>query len=851
MSTGTIPAGVFRPDLGLVQGTEVFADPGLRGDGLAVALEWLRAEQWPALGHAIVGPADVARWVDSAAEALAPTIRGRRARAGLAALQDRLGDELLGETVVVGDVHGEILPGRWWFAEGGDEIVAVDGWLPMGRNLPEVDEVLLVLAARNVAQGLDPAMVTAAAVDVLELGWTDAERDALGSATSSNPTLSPGSIVLLAWLTAAAAGEGPSALVHGRSHERREIRSFLESLAPEAGAPLVVRDDLLVVQAPAEAVAAADRTAAAVAAASDRAEERARVRRGSLRTVVGLAIGSVLWLVGTWHLDPGAMTDLGLLSILRPEAYLGLAVLIATFAVEVVSPRPTTWRLAAPLATVVLVLHGTPAWLYGTLRYSWAWKHLGILDYIHRHGSVDTHAASLDVYHNWPGFFAVNSALTDLFGLRDAVQYARWWPVLANLAVVPALLFVFRGLKGGEDRRTAWTAVAVFLVSNWIGQDYFSPQSMGFLLYLVILGLVLRHLRTGAATEGAAARRWGLGVALLATAAMVTSHQVSPVVLVASLVALVVLRQARAKWFLAAVLAMVALWSATGARVYMTGNVSSLFEGLGEPVANADGNLVDQGHLSADQVLVSTMGRLALVAVVLLAGFGLVRAYRRRAVDLAAIALTAAPGALLFANRFGGEIGFRSYLFALPFLSWFVALGFRSGAGSGPATRRPALRGVAVFVVTSLLLSGFLFGYFGKDQWYRFTGGEVAASDYVLTDAVPGSLLVTVTANYPGQWKEYEKLTYVPIATEPVDSRARVLADPVDVLAGWLSESSYTKGYILITRSQEREVEALGALPTGSVARLRRALEASPRFRLAFASADAQVFELVPDAGAG
>jgi hypothetical protein len=915
----TIPAGVSRPDLGLLPGTEVLTAPATRAAALAAAVTWIRDQQWASLGRDLASPADITRWVDEPLDVLSTVVRGRRARAGLAVLRRRLGRELAGQVLVAGDVHGDPHLGRWWFTDDAAEIAVVDAWQPVGRCLPETDVVLVALASEPGTEGHRSVSVAGAVRRVLEQGWTREEAAALGVRWADNQGLRPSTLILLAWLqtVAGAEADAPDRLStgRGRSAERRDAKALLESFAPSARRPAEPDEDALRILEPVELpvvdlrateppavelptveppvvdlrateprvvdlravelpveidltdgatqvqprVAPTDeagRSGAELTAALVRAGARSASRRATRRTVLGVALGSLLWLAGTWHIDPSAMTDLGLLSILRPAAYVGLAVLLVCFAIEVAQPHPSTARVAAPLVALVAALHGTPAWLYGTLRYSWAWKHLGILDYIHRHGHVNPKPGPLDVYQNWPGFFAVNSALTDLFGLRTAVQYARWWPVMANLLVIPVLLFVYRSLRDGADRRAGWIAVAVFLVSNWIGQDYFSPQSMSFLLHLVIIGVVLR--RSGAADAGdtIAARRWSVAIALVAAAAVVTSHQVTPFVLVASLLALTAVRRHRVFWVLAVVVSMAIGWALTGARTFVTTNVASLYEGLGEPVSNADGNLVDQGQISHNQVLVSTMGRLVLVAIVGLAVCGMFREWRRGRTDRAALVLTLAPGALLCANKFGGEIGFRSYLFALPFLAWYAALALRpldpadggrfarSKVGRSSLARSRPLQATAVALATMVLLSGFLFGYFGKDQWYRFTSGEVAASDYVLSRAPQDSLLVTVTANYPGQFRNYEHLTYVPIASEPGASRARLLDDPARVLAGWLGEGKYRKGYILITKSQEYEVDALGVMPRGSVSKLRHALERSPRFRVAFSSPDAQVFVL-------
>ncbi|MCU1368975.1 MAG: hypothetical protein JWO77_169 [Ilumatobacteraceae bacterium] len=847
----TIRPGIFRPDLGLVSGTEVFGDPTLHGDALAVAVGWLRADQAPTLGQVLVGPDEIDRWVHGPLDRIEASVPGRKVGAGIDALRRRLSSDLLGTTVTVSDLHGEVQPGRWWFDGTLEQVVAVDHWHPTGRSLPEVDVVALVMAARTLV-GTSDLGLGAAVGDLLTSGWTADEREALGPGWNVNAGLRPSTALLLAWIeavstacgTAAPAGLGPD----------RQTRALLEQFAPDGLLDSPSTDGGLVFVDETAGLPAAEQARAAVASARRRTAAEAQSRAGAKRTIAGVSIAMVLWVTAVFQIDVAAMEDTGLLSILRPTGLVALAVLLACFCAELASPRPATWRLAAPVVALVAVIHGTPALLYGTLRYSWAWKHLGIIDFIHRHGAVDPTVKSLDVYHNWPGFFAANSAFTDQFGAHGAAGYARWWPLLANLAVIPALLYVFRGLRGGSDKRTSWLAVMMFLVANWIGQDYFSPQSLAFLLYLVVIGIVLQftgtELRDTDRVGAARPRRWSVGVALLASATVITSHQVSPVVLLMALVALSLTRQAKAARIAGGVVVLAALWSTTGAWDFLSGNVASLVEGLGQPVANADKNLVDQGRLSAGQALVSTMGRVTLASIALLAIWGVVRELRRRRVDGAGIALLLAPAGLLFANTFGGEIAFRTYLFALPFLAWYAAIGIWPALGpTREALRRAqaSRRAAAAFAATCLLLSGFLYGYFGKDSYYTFSEHEIAASGYVLEHAPPDALLVTVTANYPGQWERYEHLTYVPIASEPASSVRRIIADPVEVLSGWLSGDDYSKGYILLTRSQEREVEAMGVLPPGAFAEMRRDLDASPRFRTVYASPEAQVYELRSD----
>ena len=101
---------------------------------------------------------------------------------------------------------------------------------------------------------------------------------------------------------------------------------------------------------------------------------------------IALPVGLLLWVVSLIRVDLAAMSDIGLVSILPVTFWLGLLVLTAGFGIAVTRPAPSRWLLAAYLIALVLILHGTPTLLYGTLRYAWAWKHVGLIDYLLRHG---------------------------------------------------------------------------------------------------------------------------------------------------------------------------------------------------------------------------------------------------------------------------------------------------------------------------------------------------------------------------------------------------------------------------------------------------------------------------------
>ncbi|HEU5484312.1 MAG TPA: hypothetical protein VFU98_05350, partial [Microlunatus sp.] len=192
------------------------------------------------------------------------------------------------------------------------------------------------------------------------------------------------------------------------------------------------------------------------------------------------------WVAGLVGADPRQMQKFGLVSLFGWGPVVALLLLAGGFLVSLYrSQRERV--LGLYLVTYIVLIHGTPAVLYGTLRYSWAYKHVGIVDYILRTGTVDPTIGVGAIYHNWPGFFAASAVLTSMAGSPDALRIATWAPVVFNLMNLVVLRYVYRGLT--RSRRLIWLGLFFFFIINWVGQDYFSPQAMAYVLYLACIGL--------------------------------------------------------------------------------------------------------------------------------------------------------------------------------------------------------------------------------------------------------------------------------------------------------------------------------------------------------------------------
>ncbi len=583
-----------------------------------------------------------------------------------------------------------------------------------------------------------------------------------------------------------------------------------------------------------------------------------------------VAAAIILWLAALPSINLRNLGDLGLVTLLPLPIYAALGLLILSFAISVHAQPLRPAILFLHVVTLIVIIHGTPVLLYGTLRYSWAWKHVGIIDFIQRYGVVDPTIDILGVYHNWPGFFTANALLTQLTGL-DTLRYAAWAPVFFNLINLGALLLIFR--TATTDRRVIWVSIWLFFIANWVGQDYFSPQALNFFLHLMILAICLNWFRqqpsywiagnssrlpgwvsgilrrlagyripaSDIRTPSQPEQRVGLlMVVIILFLAVASSHQLTPLMTIASVTLLVMFGLCSARSLPILFLILAVTWIIFPAVTYARAVLESIVEAFGQIFSNIEGTLINLAIASPGQQLVAYMGRGLTAAILGLFVLGVIRRMRKGYLDLHMLLLVIAPFSILAVSFYGGEMLFRVYFFALPFLAYFAASALFPTLTSG----RGRLSQVLLVVVSAGLLVGLLFAYYGKERQYYFTPNEVAASEFLYNIAPPNSLLVEGARNYPSQFRNYEYFTYVAIDREDPMAIQRVLAAPAPILAAWLSNDQYAAAYVFITRSQKAGIEMLGEMPTGSLDDIEQALRESPVFEILYENEDAVIFQL-------
>jgi hypothetical protein len=322
-------------------------------------------------------------------------------------------------------------------------------------------------------------------------------------------------------------------------------------------------------------------------------------------------------------------------------------------------------------------------------------------------------------------------------------------------------------------------------------------------------------------------------------AAIASSHQLTPVMLIC---ALAFLTASRRRWrtalplFLAASVVTVA-WAATIARPFIQANLTSILKSFGALDANASSRLESQATASAEQQLIAHVETGIAAVVWLLALVAMIkwRGLRRSPVVLLAVA----PLPLLAANDYGGEIVFRIYLFALP------ATGFLVAALLWRSRRWPRIQALGFPLALLAMLGGFVLAYYGKERMNYFSPAEVTASQTLFRVAPHGSVIVGATSAYPGIYTNYENYTTLVWLPGLTAQRQRaVAADPVGALVAELRNAPRRPVYFILTRAEEAEIEIAGLLPAQALTRLEQLPGQAPELKVVYRNQDAVIVQL-------
>ena len=164
----------------------------------------------------------------------------------------------------------------------------------------------------------------------------------------------------------------------------------------------------------------------------------------------------------------------------------GITAAVIAFCAGLCLPKANRVVLGVTLAGIVICLDAVTVFAEPEPRFPTAYQIAGFIEYVGRTGHT---APSLAAYFSWPGFFSAVAFGERITGVHNLIPVMRWWPLGIDLACLVPLYLIMRNLKA--TWRAQWLAAFLFEVGNWVGQDYFSPQSFNYLLYLAFIAFLL------------------------------------------------------------------------------------------------------------------------------------------------------------------------------------------------------------------------------------------------------------------------------------------------------------------------------------------------------------------------
>ncbi|HEY3902890.1 MAG TPA: hypothetical protein VGM14_03140 [Streptosporangiaceae bacterium] len=600
---------------------------------------------------------------------------------------------------------------------------------------------------------------------------------------------------------------------------------------------------------------------------------------------VAALAGLTLFLVPLHDVKLGRLTGLGLISVLPVASLAGLALLVATFVALLARRRPVPAAFSLLLVALIFCLDGVTGLIEPLPRFATAYQVSGYVNYISNTGHV---VPALAAYFSWPGFFAMISFIAGAAGVHSLLPLMTWWPVVIDLLLLVPFMLLTRALR--LSWRARWFAALLFCLGNWVGQDYFSPQSLNFLLYLAFLAILLTWF-SGQRRTGRSGRVPGelpskqletpmkaflLVLLILIFTVSTLSHQLTPFLMLAACAGLVLVGRCSPRALPILLGVIVIGWVSYGTVAYWSGHIDTIFGQVGHLGGTITSSVSDRVigtnvHKYADK---SRIGLTALMVVLAVAG--LVRRWFGGVSDRVLLVLLIAPVTLAGLQNYGGEISLRIYMFALPAAAVLAACLFfpgtaraKTAAASAPARvaqpevlahgataeevtgtvdraggRPPPMLAIAVAGLVAVgLAEVFLLARYGNEAFEETPAGEYAAMNYVYNHDGRGTAVlwisrpsgVNATPQMPWQYRDIEKVNFV------AHDAPR---NPADLTGTVNRLRRLGRGAFLITtRTESTFISQTVGFPMSWEQKFRAALTADPRLRLVFGNKVAAVYQ--------
>ncbi len=557
-----------------------------------------------------------------------------------------------------------------------------------------------------------------------------------------------------------------------------------------------------------------------------------------------LGVALLLFSAQASTLDVGGAGALGVVTQVRAPYVVALALIALVIATGLRRPAVDPVVLTLACLTLTAVVTTLVSAADGAASVPTGWVHRGLVDVL---VELEALPRGLDARFSWAGFFAAAAHLVVVAGLDDVQPFLALAPVAFAALLMAPLHVLGRALTGSS--RTAWVGVVLHVLANWYQQDYFAPQALALVLHVTVLATLVWwwraapvpappgarvRSRVGAALRRTPGRPPGVGprratalegLLLLVVAAVVVSHQLTPVVLVGSLVVLAATGATRfTSLWLAGVLLFTA-WFSLGASDFWLGHLGTVLGDVGRVGSTLEGAVSDRvgtlpGYQAGQYLRLASSGSLAVLAAL---GWFL---RRGRPGWVLGTALAAVPFGLVLVQSYGGEVAIRCFVLASPVLAPLAASAVvRVAPVRVPAGQRE-LGWPRVLVLAAAVLVGALALTATRGlnaSFERVTQAQVVLGAELLAGAPDGATVMT-WGNSP--YLVGTRLQEVDVSVVYGPERPRCLERPAACTLQTLPD------HVLVTSAHEAQVVLQSGVAPGWAAAGVQELLASRLYRV-------------------
>ena len=222
--------------------------------------------------------------------------------------------------------------------------------------------------------------------------------------------------------------------------------------------------------------------------------------------------------------------------------------------------------------------------------------------------------------HNWPAFSTLFSSFQQITGISSEFVLLIY-PTFFNLLLIIPLFVIFRFIL--TDFKLIWTAVWFVFFGNWIGQDYFSMQSLAFLMMVLSLFALLKFMNKNNS-------RQFLVMFLLFFFFIAASHVLTSIALLTVTILLYLTKRLERSALVLSLISLFGGWTIFGAITYLSHNLMNTLSGSMNILQNFQINLTGRISGSGSHMIITEVRIILTLTLLVFSILGIILTWKNK-----------------------------------------------------------------------------------------------------------------------------------------------------------------------------------------------------------------------------